>query len=97
MSGTAEAQKRVSGPTRPLGGSFEQEEHLTYREREILGHFADGLGTEEIARRLSISKVTVRNHAQRILSKLRVHSRLAAVALGYRNGLLKREPDSPDR
>ncbi|HLN59468.1 MAG TPA: hypothetical protein VK416_12985, partial [Thermoanaerobaculia bacterium] len=31
---------------------------------------------------------TVRNHAQRILAKLQVHSRLAAVARGYAIGLL---------
>jgi len=30
----------------------------------------------------------VRNHAQRILAKLQVHSRLAAVARGYAIGLL---------
>ena len=58
-------------------------EPLTPREREILQLFAMGLGTAAIAQRLSISPVTVRNHAQRILAKLGVHSRLAAVARGY--------------
>lgn len=95
MSSSAEATRRRSDPERLRGGSLEHEERLTSREREILGYFAEGLGTESIAKRLSIARVTVRNHAQRILSKLRVHSRLAAVARGYRDGLIERESDSP--
>jgi DNA-binding NarL/FixJ family response regulator len=73
------------------GGAFDEQERLTNREREILGLFAEGLGTDAIALRLSISTVTVRNHSQRILTKLGVHSRLAAVALGYREGLIERK------
>jgi LuxR family maltose regulon positive regulatory protein len=46
------------------------------------------MGTAAIARELSISLATVRNHAQRILAKLGVHSRLAAVARGYALGLV---------
>jgi len=61
---------------------------LTTRETEILRFLAVGLGTSAIARELSISPATVRNHAQRILAKLEVHSRLAAVARGYAIGLL---------
>jgi DNA-binding NarL/FixJ family response regulator len=62
--------------------------YLTTRENEILRFLALGLGTSAIARELSISPATVRNHAQRILAKLQVHSRLAAVAHGYAIGLL---------
>lgn len=61
---------------------------LTAREREVLALFAEGLGTDAAARRLAISRVTVRNHSQRILAKLGVHSRLAAVARGRETGLL---------
>jgi DNA-binding NarL/FixJ family response regulator len=61
---------------------------LTTREKEILSFLALGMGTSTIARELSISPATVRNHAQRILAKLQVHSRLAAVARGYAMGLL---------
>jgi DNA-binding CsgD family transcriptional regulator len=61
---------------------------LTIREKEILGFLGFGLGTAAIARELSISPATVRNHAQRILAKLQDHSRLAAVAHGYATGLL---------
>jgi len=67
---------------------------LTTREKEILSFLALGMGTSTIARELSISPATVRNHAQRILAKLQVHSRLAAVARGYSMGLLVM-PGSP--
>jgi DNA-binding NarL/FixJ family response regulator len=67
-------------------------EPLTPREQEILQLFARGLGTTSIAKRLSISPVTVRNHAQRILAKLGVHSRLAAVARGYSLRLIVLQP-----
>ncbi len=93
MSSTPKTGRRVSDPKRLRGGTLDQEERLTNREREILGLFADGLGTEEIAGRLSISRVTVRNHAQRILTKLRVHSRLAAVARAHRDGLIGKRPE----
>jgi len=59
---------------------------LTSREHEILGLLASGEDTQRIARRLGISTATVRNHAQNILRKLGVHSRLEAVALAFRSG-----------
>ena len=61
---------------------------LTDRELEILRLLATGSSTAAIARDLSISSTTVRNHVQRIITKLQVHSRLAAVALGYSKGLI---------
>jgi len=63
-------------------------EKLTDRELEILGLLAAGSSTAEIATELSISPTTVRNHVQRILTKLHVHSRLAAVAFAYSEGLI---------
>lgn len=59
---------------------------LTRREKEVLQFLALGMGTSAIARELAISTATVRNHSQRILAKLQVHSRLAAVARGYALG-----------
>ena len=56
----------------------------------MLVKLAEGLSTQAIADDLFISHVTVRNHVARILVKLQVHSRLAAVALALRNGLLAR-------
>jgi DNA-binding NarL/FixJ family response regulator len=66
------------------GGSY----GLTPRELEVLELLADGLGTSAIAERLVISKKTVATHVQRLLAKLGVHSRGAAVALAHREGLV---------
>jgi DNA-binding CsgD family transcriptional regulator len=69
---------------------------LSPREHEVLQLFAAGLGTSTIATRLAISRVTVRNHAQRILTKLGAHSRLEAVAMGYSLGLIEiTRPEGP--
>ena len=61
---------------------------LTDREQEILRRLAQGLSTDAIAKELFISTVTVRNHVARILGKLEVHSKLAAVAFAYQHGLV---------
>jgi len=60
---------------------------LTARETEVLRMLAAGSATPEIARRLSISEATVRNHVRNILNKLDVHSRLEAVCLAIRRRL----------
>jgi DNA-binding CsgD family transcriptional regulator len=64
---------------------------LTDREQEILRKMAQGLTTDAIATELFISPVTVRNHVARILSKLDVHTKLAAVAFAYQHGLIASE------
>ena len=61
---------------------------LTSREKEIIFGFAEGLSTNRVAAKLGIAPVTVRNHTQRILLKLNVHSKLAAVVFAYRHQLL---------
>lgn len=60
---------------------------LTAREKEILHFLAEGLTTTQIAETLFISRVTVRNHIQKILQKLGVHTKLAAVAFAYQHNL----------
>jgi DNA-binding NarL/FixJ family response regulator len=69
---------------------------LTGRETEVLGALAEGLDTDEIARRLHISSKTERNHVASVLSKLGVHSRLQALVLAARYGLVDvgRGPDA---
>ena len=54
---------------------------LTTRECEVLDMLAAGIRTEQIAAKLFISTTTVRNHVERILHKLGVHTRLEAVIL----------------
>lgn len=61
---------------------------LTGREREVLCLLASGASTKAIAKQLFISPFTVRNHIYNILAKLGAHSRLEAVTLCMRSGLL---------
>lgn len=61
---------------------------LTPRELEILRLLAEGLPATVLSQRLSISLATVRNHIQHLLSKLKVHSQMEAVAYAYRHNLL---------
>jgi NarL family two-component system response regulator LiaR len=62
---------------------------LTEREHEILSLMVSGLGNNEIAERLIVSRSTVKFHVSNILSKLGVTSRTEAVALALRNKLVK--------
>jgi DNA-binding NarL/FixJ family response regulator len=52
---------------------------LTRREDEILHFMSTGLSNKEIARKLSVSVYTVKNHVHNILEKLEVDNRFAAV------------------
>jgi DNA-binding NarL/FixJ family response regulator len=61
---------------------------LTARERETLDLLAEGATTEEIGRRLGVSRNTTRNHVQRVLEKLGARSKLEAVAVARREGLI---------
>ena len=62
---------------------------LTARETEVLRMLAEGLEQEEIAGQLFISRRTVGTHIENILRKLGVRSRTQAVALAYREDLVK--------
>jgi DNA-binding CsgD family transcriptional regulator len=75
-------------PRFPIMGPETVSVTLTSREKEILQCLSEGLATPDIARRLSISRVTVRNHVQNVLQKLDVHNKLAAVAYAHQHGLV---------
>ncbi|MBI3583824.1 MAG: hypothetical protein HY096_07735 [Nitrospinae bacterium] len=62
---------------------------LTERETEILKLKTGGLKNKEIANKLSISPITVKNHIHNILHKFNTKSILHAVALAYEKGILK--------
>jgi two-component system nitrate/nitrite response regulator NarL len=63
-------------------------QQLTDRERQCLTLLAEGLGTRGMANRLGVSTATVRTHVHSVLTKLCVHSRLAAVSCAVRYSLL---------
>jgi len=56
---------------------------LTNREHEVLALLAEGKTTRQIASLMCISPATVRNHIQRTMYKLHVHTRLEAVVTGH--------------
>jgi DNA-binding NarL/FixJ family response regulator len=61
---------------------------LSPREREVLGLLVEGLSNDAIAERLVLSVNTVRNHVQAVITKLDAHSKLEAVAVATREGLV---------
>jgi DNA-binding NarL/FixJ family response regulator len=62
---------------------------LTPREKEILRALADGLSDKEIADRLFIGDKTVRNHVTSLLGKLGADSRLQALVIAIRHGIVR--------
>jgi PAS domain S-box-containing protein len=73
-------------PFEPIG--VDPQPRLTPRQREILDLIAAGASTSEIAKKLTLSTETVRNHVRNVLRELHVHSRLEAIAAARRIGLL---------
>lgn len=61
---------------------------LTARESEVLQLLSEGLSSNVISKRFTVSQTTVRNHIQHIQSKLGVHSQTEAVAYAYRHNLV---------
>lgn len=66
--------------------------HLTSRERQVLALLAEGAGKDQIARQLDIKPNTVRTHIQNVFTKLQVHSRIEAVTLAVRAGIVRPRP-----
>ena len=64
---------------------------LTSRELEVLRLMASGLTNRDIAAQLYLSVNTIRGHVQHILDKLGAHSKLEAVAIAARQGLVDRQ------
>jgi DNA-binding NarL/FixJ family response regulator len=81
---------RSTGRPRPAGQEDARRlaAHLTARERECLALLVEGLDTGAMARKLTVSRTTVRTHVQSILTKLGVHSRLEAASFAVRYRLL---------
>jgi DNA-binding NarL/FixJ family response regulator len=70
---------RLSGYPQPI---------LTPREREVLFRIAVGQSTVQMACEMDIEVSTIRSYVKNVLTKLDVHSRLQAVAVATREGLL---------
>jgi DNA-binding CsgD family transcriptional regulator len=66
------AKRRPAVPGRAI--------ELTFREREVIAHVAEGRTNDEIGRVLGISSHTVRKHLENAYEKLGTHTRTGAVA-----------------
>ena len=64
---------------------------LSEREIEVLKLLAQGLSNAEIAKRLYLTRGTVRNYVSQILTKLDVEDRTQAAILAVKHGLVKDE------
>ena len=64
---------------------------LTKRETQILTYIAEGNSNKEIARILTISEQTIKNHVSAILRKLNANDRAHAVALALHSGWISPE------
>lgn len=62
-----------------------EQPQLSRREREILGLLSDGLSTDEVAEKLSLSAHTVRTHVKNAMRKLDASTRAHAVAIALRD------------
>jgi len=81
-----ELRQRADPPATSLARAPVPE--LTHREREALRILFSGASTQVVAQKLGISQATARNHINNILGKLGVHSRLEAVTLAMRIGVI---------
>ena len=61
---------------------------LTPRQTEILRLLAEGISTDDLAKRLHLSNATVRNHIASIRNALGARSRIEAVAIARDRGIL---------
>ncbi|MDQ1423259.1 MAG: hypothetical protein QOD72_757 [Acidimicrobiaceae bacterium] len=61
---------------------------LSSREREVLDRMAEGCTDKEIAQHLTIAVNTARKHVQSVIQKLEAHSKLQAVVIAVRHGLV---------
>jgi PAS domain S-box-containing protein len=60
---------------------------LTPRQRQVLEMIASGLSTADVARELTLSTETVRNHLRNASKELNAHTRVEAIATARRLGL----------
>ena len=82
-----QSETAISGPS---------VEPLTPRELEVLRAVATGMSTEEAAAHLGITVHTMRTHLKNVMIKLQARSKLEAVIVALRAGLIQLNHDSLD-
>ena len=79
---------KVAGTMATRKKSEDDEASLTQRETQVLRHLALGLSNKEIAKSLSISVETVKEHVQHVLRKIGVNDRTQAAVWAVRKGIV---------
>jgi DNA-binding NarL/FixJ family response regulator len=87
LFGPSIAQRLMNYFSPPVQSPPQAFPELTVREREILNLIAQGLSNVEIAKELSISLKTVRNHVSNIYNKMQVTDRVQAAIRAREAGL----------
>lgn len=82
-----DAYRRIAGPVDTAGAHLHL---LTDREHDVMRLVGEGHTNGEIAAALYISEATVKSHLGRILTKLDLRDRAAAIVLAHRHGLVHR-------
>jgi DNA-binding NarL/FixJ family response regulator len=82
------APRLVSALVSRLTRTTTPAQRLSRREIEVLRFLAEGLSTEELSARMELSINTVRNHVQKAIRRLGAHSKLEAVAIAQREGII---------
>lgn len=78
----------VFRPDRDMPAPAQPSLALTPRQLQTLRLLAAGYSTSQMATQLKLSPETVRNHVREVMRRLGVHSRVGAVAVGRRRGLV---------
>jgi len=80
----------AEGPAPRAGAQPSPLASLTEREKDVFAALVKGLSNAEIARSLGVGEATAKTHVSRVLAKLGVRDRVAAVILAYEGGLAAR-------
>jgi DNA-binding NarL/FixJ family response regulator len=79
---------KVAGTMAARQKNKDDENALTQRETQVLRHLALGLSNKEIAKSLSISVETVKEHVQHVLRKINANDRTQAAVWAVRKGIV---------
>lgn len=81
-----DAYRRIAVTRSPDRAAVDQ---LTPRERDVLHQVALGATNAEVAAALHVSEATVKSHLGRVLTKLDLRDRAAAIVFAHTNGLVQ--------
>ena len=77
--------EKIGRESRVIPSQAKERFHLTDREQDIVKQIADGRTNKEIAKELSISEHTVKEHVRHLLKKTKTSTRTAILAQIYQD------------